>query len=107
MEAQTAIYPILGYPTSGFRFSPREVALAATMRSTQHTAKYQRLLKALRSARLEAGMKQADVARKLDRPQSFISKVESGERRVDVIELAELCRLYNQKLVTFIQGLKL
>lgn len=52
-------------------------------------------------------MKQADVARELDRPQSFISKVESGERRVDVVELAVLCRLYNQSLVTFIQELKL
>jgi hypothetical protein len=44
-----------------------------------------------------------DVARKLRRPQSFVSKVESGERRVDVIELAEFARLYRKRLSFFVE----
>jgi len=42
------------------------------------------------------------VARKLRRPQSFVSKCESGERRVDVIELAEFARLYSKSLSFFV-----
>ena len=77
------------------------------MQKTTHTAAYGRLLKALKTARLEAGLKQTDVARKLRRNQSFISKIESGERRLDVIELARLCKLYRQDLIEFIRNLDL
>jgi hypothetical protein len=42
-----------------------------------------------------------DVARKLRRPHSFVSKCESGERRVDVIELTEFARLYGKPLSFF------
>jgi hypothetical protein len=41
------------------------------------------------------------VARKLARPQSFVSKCESGERRVDVVELQEFARLYGKPLSFF------
>ncbi len=41
------------------------------------------------------------MARKLRRPQSFVSKCESGERRVDVVELAEFARLYRKPLSFF------
>ena len=77
------------------------------MRKTTYTASYTRVLQALRAARLKSGMKQTDVARKLGRPQSFVSKIETGERRIDVIELAELCRLYRQDLIAFIRALNL
>ncbi|MBI2816309.1 MAG: helix-turn-helix transcriptional regulator [Acidobacteria bacterium] len=42
------------------------------------------------------------VSLKLGRPQSFLSKVESGERRLDVIELQELARLYKKHLMFFV-----
>jgi len=42
------------------------------------------------------------VARKLGRQQSFVSKCESGERRVDVVELAEFARLYRKPLSFFV-----
>ncbi len=77
------------------------------MRKSTHTTAYERLLTALRRARRDACLKQSDVARKLRRHQSFISKIESGERRVDVIELAQLCRIYRRDLIEFIRSLEL
>jgi len=52
------------------------------------------MLANLRSARLRAGLTQEQVAAVLGRPQSFASKVESGERRLDPIELQDLARIY-------------
>jgi transcriptional regulator with XRE-family HTH domain len=64
---------------------------------------YQRFLERLRAARLEAGMTQTEVARRLRRPQSFVSKSESGERRLDVVELAELADVYGKTLQFFLE----
>lgn len=44
-----------------------------------------------------------EVAAKLHRPQSFVSKCESGERRVDVVELTEFARLYGKELSYFVR----
>jgi transcriptional regulator with XRE-family HTH domain len=60
----------------------------------EYEARYQRFLGRLREARLQAGLTQADVAAKLGKPQSFVSKCESGERRVDFIELLAFSELY-------------
>jgi len=43
-----------------------------------------------------------EVAHKLKRPQSFLSKIESGERPVDVVELSELARIYRKPLDFFV-----
>lgn len=53
-------------------------------------------------ARLEAGLSQAQVARRLRKDQSFVSKCESGERRVDVVELVRLARLYGKPFSYFV-----
>jgi len=58
------------------------------------------VLKRLKAARMEAGLTQEEVAKLLGKPQSFISKSESGERRVDVVELRHLAEIY-QKPVTY------
>jgi len=42
-----------------------------------------------------------EVAKKLRHPQSYVSKCESGERRVDVVELVEFARLYRKELAYF------
>lgn len=47
----------------------------------------------LREARLRAGLRQIDVALKLGKPQSYVAKVESGERRIDLIEALDLCQV--------------
>lgn len=67
-----------------------------------HTPRYRDFLKKLRRARIEAALTQQDVARLLKRPQSFVSKCESGERRVDVVELAEFASIYEKKVSFFV-----
>ena len=56
---------------------------------------YQLVIKALRDARIACGITQQEVASAFGRPQSFIAKLESGERRLDVVEFVRLCRLLN------------
>ena len=61
-------------------------------------------LEVLRQARIDSGLTQTDAARLLGKPQSFIAKCEQGERRVDVVELLELCRIYGCSLREFVDN---
>ena len=72
------------------------------MKDASYRHRYAQFLEQLKQARLEAGLTQVDVAHKLQRPQSFVSKIESGERRVDVVELSELARVYRKPLDFFV-----
>lgn len=72
--------------------------MAATRRP-----EYRRFLARLRAAREGAGLTQVEVAKRLRVPQSFVSKCESGERRVDVIELAAFARIYRRPLAFFLR----
>jgi transcriptional regulator with XRE-family HTH domain len=74
------------------------------MDKSQHTRAYRRLTAALRAAREAAGLTQAEVAARLGAYASFVSKVESGERRVDAVELAALCRVYRADLVAILRA---
>jgi transcriptional regulator with XRE-family HTH domain len=76
----------------------------AVMRKTQYEARYRRLLRALRDARKAAGLTQTEVGRHFGNYASFVSKIESGERRVDAVELAEFCRLYGLGLAAFLRS---
>ncbi|EAT2182967.1 XRE family transcriptional regulator [Salmonella enterica] len=58
--------------------------------SSIYSDEYQLVIGMLRTARREKGLTQAAVAKALGKPQSFIAKVENGERRLDVIEFAHL-----------------
>ncbi len=55
-----------------------------------HTARYETLRRLLVAARKEAGLTQEQVAARIRRPQSYLSKVEHGDRRLDVVEFLEL-----------------
>ncbi|GFM77144.1 transcriptional regulator [Pseudomonas cichorii] len=59
---------------------------------TIHNTRYQALLMLLLEAREAAGLTQKELATRLDRPQSFVSKTENAERRLDVIEFLEVCK---------------
>ena len=73
------------------------------MRS-RYSGRYRRFLERLKAARVKAGLTQSQVAAALRRPQSFVSKCESGERRVDVIELEDLARVYRKPVTFFLSG---
>ena len=67
------------------------------------TTEYKQFLARLRAAREEAGYKQAEVAELLfEQDQAWMSKVERGVRRIDVIELAKLARLYKKPARYFV-----
>lgn len=67
-----------------------------------HTVRYKAMLKRLRQARKEAGLTQIAVASALRRTQTFVSKCELGERRIDPVDLADFARLYQQPLTYFL-----
>ena len=71
------------------------------MESTR-TPVYRRFLGQLRAARKDAGLTQVQVAKRLRRTQAFVSKSESGDRRVDVIELKAFARVYRKPLDYFL-----
>jgi len=63
----------------------------------------EKLQKLLRRARIDAGLNQADLAERLGRPQSFVSKYESGERRLDLVELRQICQALKISLTDFVR----
>ncbi|MDD5451755.1 MAG: helix-turn-helix transcriptional regulator [Desulfovibrionales bacterium] len=62
-----------------------------------------RLQKLLKTARVEAGLTQAELAQHLGVNQSFVSKYESGERRLDLIELRNICKALGIPLLSFVK----
>lgn len=58
----------------------------------------------LKSARLNAGLTQTQLAKRLRVPQSFVSKYESGERRLDLIELRIICKALGIFLLSFVKA---
>jgi transcriptional regulator with XRE-family HTH domain len=67
------------------------------------TPEQRRLRALLRQVRNEAGLKQVDLARKLNQSQSFVSKYESGERRLDLLELRDICTAVGIPLTEFVR----
>lgn len=78
-----------------------QVARACGMAS-RHPKRYQKLLLRLRQARTAAGLSQVRVAAALKVDQKYVSRVETGERRIDPLELLELAELYKKPLTFFL-----
>ena len=70
-----------------------------------HDPRYQRIATLLAELRKQRGLLQQDVADRLGRPQAFVSKVESGARRVDVVELLDFLRALDVDPHAFIDAL--
>jgi transcriptional regulator with XRE-family HTH domain len=68
-----------------------------------HKPEYQTLLEMLVEIRSKAGLKQAELAALLDRSQSYVSDVERGGRRMDLLQLREYCHACGQDLHAFVK----
>ncbi len=66
-----------------------------------HTKRYKAFLVRLRQAREETGLTQVQVAKRLGRSQTWLSKCELGERRVDFVELEDIAAAYKVPLEFF------
>ncbi|WP_207691521.1 helix-turn-helix domain-containing protein [Desulfonema limicola] len=73
------------------------------MKKSAYSPPQKALQKLLRQIRVDAGLRQNDLAELLDKPQSFVSKYESGERRLDLIELRYICRAIGTSLEEFVR----
>ena len=67
-----------------------------------HKSEYSILLRRLRALRTTAGLTQVDLSTALQRPQSYVSDVERGSRRMDLLQLRELCHACGQSLTEFV-----
>jgi transcriptional regulator with XRE-family HTH domain len=76
------------------------------MRKTIHRVEYERLRELLRATRLQRGVRQDDLAAELGVVQNFVSNVERGVRRIDVIELRDVCLSLGTDLVSFCKALE-
>lgn len=73
------------------------------MSKSVYTKDYKEIIDRLKEARVGAGFAQQEVANKLGKPQSYISKIESGERRLDVAELKNLAKIYKKSVGYFVE----
>ena len=67
-----------------------------------HTDEYELLVDLLREARASAGLTQVELAKKLKQSQSFVSKMEVGERRLDLVQLRTVCIALGTTLPEFV-----
>ncbi|MDC1205341.1 helix-turn-helix transcriptional regulator [Candidatus Pacebacteria bacterium] len=72
------------------------------MSKSIHSNEYRGVVRKLREARENAGLTQSEAAENLAKPQSYISKIERGERRIDVVELSKIAKLYKKKVDWFV-----
>lgn len=69
---------------------------------TIHDEAYQVLVEGLRAARQDGGVTQTDLAERLGVDQSYVSKYERAERRLDVLEVRAVCRALGMNFCEFI-----
>jgi len=90
------VYPVLGL----YR---KSVHHCKYMSKSVYSKDYKDIIKRLKTTRIEAGLSQQEVADKFGKPQSFVSKIESGERRLDVAEIKKFAVIYKKDISFFIK----
>ena len=73
------------------------------MSKSVYSKDYKEIIERLKKGRIEAGLAQQEVADKLGKPQSYISKIESGERRLDVAEMKKFADIYKKDTNYFLK----
>jgi transcriptional regulator with XRE-family HTH domain len=64
---------------------------------------HKHIVEQLKRARQEAGLEQTEVAKLLGKTQSHISKVEAGQRRIDIVALKEFAKIYKKDVIFFLK----
>ncbi len=72
------------------------------MPKTIYSKEYKRLVQRLKKARLECGLNQVAVGKLFKKGQAFISKVEAGQQRLDVIQLCKFAKIYKKDIKHFL-----
>ena len=98
--------PFWDTPERGLRVLRSLLATHKLLTKSIHNRKYRYFLELLISARKTAGLTQVDVAKRLSRPQSYVSKYENGERRLDVVELLDVAQAINFDPIALLRKLK-
>ena len=78
----------------------------ATEKDSEYERNYQRFVDNLKKARKETGYTQIEVSKLLNKSQSYVSKIERGELRLDIVQLLDFVRLYNKPIQYFIRGIE-
>ena len=73
------------------------------MKKVIYSNEHKYMVERLRKAREESGLEQSEVSKLLGKTQSYISKIESGQRRVDIVQLKRFAKIYNKQLKFFIK----
>ena len=76
------------------------------MEKSIHSARYAAFLKTLKRAREDTGLTQTELAQRIGESQTFVSKCERGERRIDVVELLTFCQAFGLSLKQFVSTLE-
>ena len=73
------------------------------MKKTIYSKDHKYLVDRLKKAREEAGLNQKDAAKSLGRSQSYLSKIESGQVRIDIVQLKEFAKKYKKDISYFLR----
>ncbi len=73
------------------------------MATTIYSKEHRTLVERLKKARKEAGLNQEEVAKLLGVTQSYVSKIESGQRRIDIVQLRRFAKVYKKKIEYFLK----
>jgi transcriptional regulator with XRE-family HTH domain len=76
------------------------------MKKRIYIAQRDRLVSLLREMRIEAGLTQVDLAARIEKDQAYVSRYESGQRRLDVLEVREICQAVGVTLEEFVKRLE-
>ena len=71
------------------------------MNKTIYSKEHRYLVRQLKKARKEIGLSQEQVANLLRRTQSYVSKIESGQRKIDIVQLKKFAKIYKKDINFF------
>jgi len=84
---------------------PRRPRRPRYVKKNRFTKQYRELVTRLKTARLEAGLAQEKAAELLESSQAYVSNIETGQQRVDIVELAAIAKVYKKPITYFLSSL--